>query len=119
MGRWDTWDTGVDAPGQPEQAARIGQALEIAAGVLAELLLDLGRPDGGRVRGDGGDDLRGAVADPSARPGLACAGRGLGEVIAVEVPGVPVGEHQRVLALGDVAAGDLEQPAGLVARAGE
>lgn len=91
MGRWGTWDTASEeAAGQPEQAARIGQALQVAAGVVAELLLDLGRPDVGRVRGDVGDNLRGAVADPSARPGLACAGRGLVEVRAVEAPGVPV-----------------------------
>jgi hypothetical protein len=41
LGRWDSWDTGVDAAGETPEAARIGQALEVAAGVGAELVLDL------------------------------------------------------------------------------
>src|SRR5215218_610439 len=113
LGRWDTWDTGVEAAGESPQAARIGQALEVAARILAELLLDLAGPDMGRVGGDVGDDLGRAVADPTAQPSLAGAGRGLLQVGAVEVPLAPVDELERVLALSDVAAGDLEQPTGL------
>src|SRR5215216_6163864 len=75
--------------------------------------LDLAGPDMGRVGGDVGDDLGRAVADPTAQPSLAGAGRGLLQVGAVEVPLAPVDELERVLALSDVAAGDLEQPTGL------
>ena len=57
MGRWDTWDTGVVAARQLLQSARVGQALEVAPGVRAELLLDLVGPDDRWVGGDEGDDL--------------------------------------------------------------
>jgi hypothetical protein len=89
MGRWDTWDTGVEAAGQPPEAARIGQALEVAAGVLAELLLYLGDRHTGRVLGDERDDLGGAVTDSADQPGLAGAGCGLIEVRAVQSPLTP------------------------------
>jgi hypothetical protein len=112
---------GVDAALDLDQAAAVDEAAEVGADADRFHAEQVGDVGGGCLAelGDGLDDVGGAVPEPSGGAGGPCGGGRGGQAVAVEGPVVAVLEPHRVLALGDVAAGDADDPVVLEAGAGE